>query len=171
VPGIKIADKAQMAAKKKNLEGNNIAFQNSFVVFDNIILADKFHKMGGTENINLEYFDLLEDMEVARHNLKERAKSLTEASNVGTTENLPSEEMKYIEWKSESSEHSDEEGFQLVPKRRKKKSPKHKDSPTFRKSKGYLPHPFDGSNSLDGEISRVNSRYYLRKGNTIKNKG
>jgi hypothetical protein len=35
-------------------------------------------------------------MEVARHNLKERAKSLTEESNVGTTKNLPSEEMKYI---------------------------------------------------------------------------
>jgi hypothetical protein len=61
--GVKIADNAQLAAKKKNLEGINISFKNSFAVLDNATLAGKFYKMGGdTDRLNLENFDLLQDM-------------------------------------------------------------------------------------------------------------
>jgi hypothetical protein len=73
--GVKLADKAEQAVKKKNLEGNNIPLKNSFAVLDNIVLASKFSKMGGKiDNSSLEHFDLLKDMEAARCSLNDRAK-------------------------------------------------------------------------------------------------
>lgn len=39
--GVKIANKASMVAKKKNLECNNINLKNFFVVLDNLTLCDR----------------------------------------------------------------------------------------------------------------------------------
>jgi hypothetical protein len=65
-----------MLAKKKNLEGNNIHLKNSFAVLDNLMLINKFGKMGGDiSNAKLEHFDLLKDLEVARNDLKNRVKA------------------------------------------------------------------------------------------------
>jgi hypothetical protein len=120
--GMKIADKADMAAGKKNLEGNNLSHKNSFAVLDNLILVDKFNKMGGnSKSINLENFDILKDLEMARNNMKERLENLNKEAVEAETENLPLEEMRYIEWRSYSSDLSDIEGFQVVSKRKKQK--------------------------------------------------
>jgi hypothetical protein len=82
--GAKIADKASMMAKKKNLEGNNIQLKNSFAVLDNLMLINKFGKMGGDiSNAKLENFDLLKDLEVARNDLRNRAQTLSKEKMMG----------------------------------------------------------------------------------------
>jgi hypothetical protein len=83
---------------------------------------------GNTANTNLEHFDLLKDLELARNNLKERAKNTNKETELENTKNLPLEEMKYIEWRSDTHDPYDNEGFLMVSrkkyrKRRKKKSP------------------------------------------------
>jgi uncharacterized membrane protein len=121
--GMKIADKADMATRKKNLEGNNIIHKNSFAVFDSLVLVNKFNKMGGNSaTINLEHFDLLKYLDMTRNNLKERAESLSKESNEVAIDDLPSEEMRYIEWRLDSSNLFDIEGFQVVSRREKRKT-------------------------------------------------
>jgi F420-dependent methylenetetrahydromethanopterin dehydrogenase len=44
---IKIAEKAMLAAQKKNLEGNHLNSKNSFVVLNNDELVDRSRKPGG----------------------------------------------------------------------------------------------------------------------------
>jgi hypothetical protein len=93
--GIKIVDKASMVARKKNLEGNNLNLKNSFAVLDSLTLVNKFSKMGGnSDNINLEHFDLLKDLELARNDLKEKVESLNRGKEEVDKENLPLEELK-----------------------------------------------------------------------------
>jgi hypothetical protein len=71
--GIKIAEKAVLAAQKKNLEGNHTNFRNSFAVLNNSDLADRAGKMGvNTVNVVLEKFDILRELEHARNNLVEK---------------------------------------------------------------------------------------------------
>jgi uncharacterized membrane protein len=112
-----------MATRKKNLEGNNIIHKNSFAVFDSLVLVNKFNKMGGNSTtINLEHFDLLKYLEMTRNNLKERAESLSKESNEVAIDDLPSEEMRYIEWRLDSSNLFDIEGFQVVSRREKRKT-------------------------------------------------
>jgi uncharacterized protein YfeS len=54
---IKIADKAQVAAKKKNLEDNNLNLKNSFAVLNNDALVETFNMRGGnTEKYKLRKF-------------------------------------------------------------------------------------------------------------------
>jgi hypothetical protein len=123
--GINIADKADIAIKKKNLEGNKINLKNSFAVLDSLVLSSKFSKMAGsTKTSNLENFDLLKELEIARHNLKERGQNLDGRPDKVLVEDLPLEEMKYIEWKSDTSDSSDIEGFQKVSRRKKKRNKK-----------------------------------------------
>jgi hypothetical protein len=111
-----------MVARKKNLEGNNLNLKNSFAVLDSLTLVNKFSKMGGnSDNINLEHFDLLKDLELARNDLKEKVESLNRGKEEVDKENLPLEELKFIEWTSDSSDPSDMEGFQMVSRRKKEK--------------------------------------------------
>jgi hypothetical protein len=162
--GARIADKASMMAKKKSLEGNNIQLKNSFAVLDNVLLINKFGKMGGDiSNAKLENFDLLKDLKIARKDLRDRAQTLSEEKTEGKDDKLPSEELKYIEWKSDSSEPSDPEGFQRVSSKRKKKYKKKKTPVRGNNTKGKSAQPFDGLDPLEGEVSRKNSRYYLRR--------
>jgi hypothetical protein len=120
---MKIADKADMMARNKNLEGNNPSYQNSFAVLDTLTLVNNFSKMGGNSNtVNLEHFDILKDLEMARNNMKERLENLNKEADEADAENFPLEEMKYIEWRSYSSDLSDKEGLQVVSKRKKRKT-------------------------------------------------
>jgi hypothetical protein len=122
---MKIADKADMMARNKNLEGNNPSYQNSFAVLDTLTLVNNFSKMGGNSNtVNLEHFDILKDLEMARNNMKERLENLNKEADEAHAENFPLEEMKYIEWRSYSSDLSDIEGLQVVSKRKKEKQMK-----------------------------------------------
>jgi hypothetical protein len=49
---------------------------------------------GNSDNINLEHFDLLKDLELARNDLKEKVESLNRGKEEVDKENLPLEELK-----------------------------------------------------------------------------
>jgi hypothetical protein len=102
--GVNITEKAVVAAQKKNLEGNHLNLKNSFAVLSNNELVSRSRKMGvNVGEVDLEKFDILKDLEKARANLKERINSKDKEDKEKNEENLPLEEMKYLEWKSEDS--------------------------------------------------------------------
>jgi hypothetical protein len=117
--GVKIADKATLVARKKNLEGNHLNLKNSFAVLSNNELIVRAGKMGvETSRIDMEKIELIKDLEVARANMENRMEDNHESAEIENIVPLPLEEMKYIEWKSDSS---DEEGFRVVSKKRSRK--------------------------------------------------
>jgi hypothetical protein len=67
---------------------------------------------------DLEKIDILKDLEMARANLNERLISNEDKGREENEESLPLEEMKYLEWKSNSSE---DDNFHLVTSRKTKK--------------------------------------------------
>jgi hypothetical protein len=74
---VKITEKADMAAKKRNLEGNSYVNKNSFAVLDSLALINKFSKMGGNStSVNMEHIDLLKELEMARNNIRERTEEI-----------------------------------------------------------------------------------------------
>jgi hypothetical protein len=114
---VKAAVKAEAIKSKKNLEGNSLPSQNSFAVLGNKELMIRANKMGvNTANIELEQIDVLKDIELARDNLQERNEKLKNEKEPITHDTLPFEEVKMIEWHSDTSE---DEGFQLVTTRKK----------------------------------------------------
>jgi hypothetical protein len=117
---LKMADKAEALQANINLEGNSLKFKNSFAVLENDVLLDRTNKMGiNSKKIDLEFFDIMKDLELARANLIERAKEdKQDKTNASSDTDLPSEEIKFITWNSDSS---DEEGFKVVSSRKYKK--------------------------------------------------
>jgi hypothetical protein len=111
--GLKASEKAERLKRKHNLEGNTLDTQE---------LIYRANLMGvNTDNLSLETFDILRELENARSNLFKRN---TELSTEPTDEpqiNLPSEEIKYIDWKSDSL---NKEGFQMVTSKKKKEDKK-----------------------------------------------
>jgi hypothetical protein len=67
--------------------------------------------------------------------------------------------MRYIEWRLDSSDLSDMEGFQVVS-RRTKKEKKKKSLVKVNIPKGKSPQPSDGIDPLEGDISSHSTRYY-----------
>jgi hypothetical protein len=65
-----------------------------------------------------EKCDMLRELEKARANLCEKDTQKKKDQDKENSENLPLEEMKFIEWKSDSS---DDEGYHLVTSRKQKK--------------------------------------------------
>jgi hypothetical protein len=119
--------------QKKNLEGNYLNLKNSFAVLSNDELVSRSKKMGVKVDDNeLEKFDVLKDLEMARANLNEKINNQAENQNKDTDSCPPLEEMRFIEWKSDSSE---EEDFQIVSSRRSKKKRKNKNTQNNKKSK------------------------------------
>jgi hypothetical protein len=83
---------------------------------------DRSKKMGvKVDNNELEKFNILRDLEMARANLNEKINNKTESQDKETDPCLPLEEMRFIDWKSNSSEEVD---FQTVSSRRSKKKKK-----------------------------------------------
>jgi hypothetical protein len=165
--GIKIAEKAVLAAQKKNLEGNHTNFRNSFAVLNNSVLAGRAGKMGvNTDNVDLEKFDILRELEHARNNLVEKLNHVEGSQTLESLENLPLEEMKFIEWKSDSSE---EEDFQVVKSRISKKKERKLKNQSKKSPKGTDGHPYDGSSTFEGRVFRASSKYNLRRGAAGKN--
>lgn len=121
---VKATVKAEAIKSKENLEGNSLPSQNSFAVLGNKELMIRANKMGvNTANIELEQIDVLKDIELARDNIQERNEKLKNEKEPITHDPLPFEEVKMIEWHSDTSE---DEGFQLVNNKKenkKKKSP------------------------------------------------
>jgi hypothetical protein len=95
---------------------------NSFAVLYNDELISRSRKMGVTiDETEMDKIDLLRDLELARANLNEKPNIEGDEQCHETLNHLPLEEMKYIEWKSDSSE---EEDFQMVINKRSKKEKK-----------------------------------------------
>jgi hypothetical protein len=70
---VSIAEKAALAAQKKNLEGKHLNLKNSFAVLNNNELMSRSRKMGVKVGIDdLAKFDILKDLESARSNLMDR---------------------------------------------------------------------------------------------------
>jgi hypothetical protein len=69
--------------------------------------------------------------------------------------------MKYLEWKSDSSE---EESFHLVTSRKTKKTKRRIQRQKKEHPGGKRVHPFDEASSPAGGILRSCSKYNLRKG-------
>lgn len=106
---MKIAEKAQLAVAKKNIEGNHQNPKNSFAVLNNADLVVRSSKMGvDVSNVDMEQFDVLKDLEKARAKLIERNKDNPHKNENVEIEAPPLEEAKFIEWNSDSL---DSEGF------------------------------------------------------------
>jgi hypothetical protein len=117
--GIKIADKASLVVQKKNLEGKQLKLKNSFAVLSNNELIVRAGKMGvETSRIDMEKTELIKDLETARANMENGMEETQENTDMENMMPLPLVEMKYKEWKSDSS---DEEGFKAVYKKRSRK--------------------------------------------------
>jgi hypothetical protein len=70
---INIAEKATLAAQKRNLEGNHLNLKNSFAVLSNTDLMSRSRKMGvKIGEGDLQKFDILKELEIARANLNEK---------------------------------------------------------------------------------------------------
>jgi hypothetical protein len=54
---------------------------------------------------------------LARNNLKEKGGKVIKETDLENEENLPLEEIRLIEWKPDSSEPSDNEGFVRVSRK------------------------------------------------------
>jgi hypothetical protein len=80
---------------------------------------------------------------------------------------LPVEEMKYIEWKSDSS---DEEGFRVVSSQRSKKRGKKLRLQKNGKAKVVESLPNEEISPFEEGINRGNSIYNLRRGAAWKTK-
>jgi hypothetical protein len=160
--GIKIADKAALVAQKKNLEGNHLKLKNSFAVLSNNELIVRAGKMGvETSRIDMEKIELIKDLEAARANMENRMEDTHESAKIENIVPLPLEEMKYIEWKSDSS---DEEGFRVVSKKRSRKKNRKSRMNNFNKTEGVGDHPHDETSSFEGGSTRHCTKYNLRKG-------
>jgi hypothetical protein len=79
---------------------------------------------------------MLRDLEKARANLCERSSQNENEHDKENVDNLPLEEMKYIEWKSDSS---DEERFQIITSRKTKKNKRKIQKQKERCSRGKSP--------------------------------
>ena len=70
---LNVADMAQALKAKQNLEGKSLNSKNSFAVLNNSEIVSVSSKMGvDTSSIDMNYFDILKDLEIARHNLVDR---------------------------------------------------------------------------------------------------
>jgi hypothetical protein len=166
--GVKMLDKATWATQKKNLEGNQLNLKNSFAVLDNNELVIRSKKMGiDTTNLDLEKFDVLKDLEKARACMKDKIENLDDSEDNENNNPLPVEEMKYIEWKSDSS---DKEGFRVVSRQKSKKRGRKLKYQNSGKSKVVESLPTEETSPFEGGKNRGNSIYNLRKGAAWKNK-
>jgi hypothetical protein len=121
---VSIAEKATLAAQRKNLEGKHLNLKNSFAVLNNNELMARSRKMGVKVGVDdLTKFDILKDLESARSNLMDKNSNEMVVGGHETEEIISLEEMKYLEWKSDVSE---EENFQIVSSRKTKKQEKNK---------------------------------------------
>jgi hypothetical protein len=111
----------------------------------------------------MEHIELLKDLEVARNNVRERLEEINRDNAEGSVAEPSLEEVKLIEWKSDSSDASDLEGFHKISKRKNKKGKKKKSPKKVSTPKGRSFQPDDGIDCLEGDIPRQSTRYCLIK--------
>jgi len=156
---IKIADKAEAAMIKKNLEGTKLNSKNSFSVLSNLDLMLRSNKMGvDTKELALEQFDIIKDLEHVRMCLENKDRNDEAVTEVNLEENLPLGEIKLLDWESDCS---DQEGFTLVEnKKSKRKLGKRK----VTKARNGKTNPPDGDLHPEEGIAMTSSGYNLRQG-------
>jgi len=156
---IKIADKAEAAMIKKNLEGTKLNSKNSFSVLSNLDLMLRSNKMGvDTKELALEQFDIIKDLEHVRMCLENKDRNDEAVTEVNLEENLPLGEIKLLDWESDCS---DQEGFTLVEnKKSKSKIGKRK----VTKARNGKTNPPDGDLHPEEGIAMTSSGYNLRQG-------
>ena len=156
---IKIADKAEAAMIKKNLEGTKLNSKNSFSVLSNLDLMLRSNKMGvDTKELALEQFDIIKDLEYVRMCLENKDRNDEAVTEVNLEENLPLGEIKLLDWESDCS---DQEGFTLVEnKKSKRKIGKRK----VTKARNGKTNPPDGDLHPEEGIAMTSSGYNLRQG-------
>lgn len=165
---MKIADKAAKAVMKKNLEGKSSESTNCFAILNNTELMVRSSNMGVDFNcIELDHFDILTDLELARMCLQDKNKVDSKLVDVLENNDLPLEEVKFIEWKSDSSDH---EGFQIVENKRSRKKIKKQRADKLLKPRDKKSHPLDDDIPPEEGISKTSSGYNLRRGATLKKK-
>jgi hypothetical protein len=111
----------------------------------------------------MEHIELLKDLEVARNNVRERLEEINRDNAEGSVAEPSLEEVKLIEWKSDSSDASDLEGFHKISRRKNKKGKKKKSPKKVSTPKGQSFQPDDGIDCLEGDIPRQSTRYCLIK--------
>ncbi|TVU05367.1 hypothetical protein EJB05_48526, partial [Eragrostis curvula] len=111
--------------KKRNLEGTNLNDHNSFSVLSNPEISLIASNMGIVVNLDqFDTIDLMKDLEVARHAIKNKKDNEANPENVEVIEmqadSGPNSGMPLLlEWENEDSE---EESFTLVTSRKKKRN-------------------------------------------------
>ncbi|TVU50360.1 hypothetical protein EJB05_01730, partial [Eragrostis curvula] len=80
------------STKKRNLEGTNLNSSNSFAVLDNSTIAELALNLGVCINNNFETVNIMKDLEVARHFLKDKLSSIVDSITLVNNEIVPIEE-------------------------------------------------------------------------------
>jgi hypothetical protein len=96
----------KFASKKRSLQGTSLNNKNLFVVLDNEVIADLAGCMGiNVGKGNFETFDLMKDIELARHTLNDVKKNRIPDPNEGSKEpNMIGEEIPLLQWLDDDSE-------------------------------------------------------------------
>ena len=163
--GMKIADKASHLQEKNNLEGTHYDSQNSFAVLNNHELISRVSNMGiNTDFMNSESFDLLRDLERARANLKLKTNNAGNIPSIEEDSDLPFVEMKFLDWKTDNS---DDDGFQIVSSRKKKRVKKITMNRKRVNTREGL-HSLNEVSTPEGGKSKICTGYNLRKGKHSK---
>jgi hypothetical protein len=118
---------------------------------------------GNSSSVTMEHIDLLKELEMARNNVRERLEEVNRDNDEGNVAEPSLEEVKLIEWKSDSSDVSDLEGYLKISKRKGKKGKKKKSPQKVSTPKGQSFQPDDGIDCLEGDSPRQSTRYCLRK--------
>ena len=139
---IKVANKAEALAKKKNLEGNSHFSQNSFAVLNNNELMIRAHQMGvNSDNLTSEQFDILKDLELARAGLISRSNSSSNEINSDLMPQPNVKDVKCIEWLSDESDGGE---FIVVSAKKSRKKRGRRKTNILGKQTPVDTHPFDG---------------------------
>jgi hypothetical protein len=114
-----------------------------------------------TNKLDLEKIDILKDLEKERANLRDRRDNIEENQEKENNMLLPLEEMKYIEWRFDSS---DEEGFHVVSRKKSRKRGRKPRGQNKEAAKGGKSLPIEETFTFEGGQLRASSKYNLRKG-------
>jgi hypothetical protein len=106
--------------KKRSIQGISLTNQNFFAILDNMDISDLTVGMGiNVSEDHFETFDLMKDIEIARHALDNVKKSkISNPNEIIEESNLNEGEIPLLQWLDDDYEA---EQFTLVQSRKKKK--------------------------------------------------
>jgi hypothetical protein len=113
-------DGKQSPSKKRSLQGTSLTSKNSFAVLDNEVIAELANSMGvKASSFQFETFDLMKDIEVARHAINKVKKiPMPDPIEFVNESETIANKIPLLQWLDDDSES---EQFTLVQSRKKKK--------------------------------------------------